>query len=160
MHRKMQNASTRAQSSTFLRAAPVSSPPPSKNLFTPTICTYPHPVWKLCQHHLKRNPLHRRPSRPRSCLPPSFPIPSRAQGKVDHTSLKKTYFLEVTQLQLFLVIASLCICCCFILEKNIYQKILLFIKPALGLLLADGTPTVGGGKTFWRVSQIFLRKQL
>ena len=31
---------------------------------------------------------------------------------------------------------------------------------ALGLLLADGTPTVGGGKTFWRVSQIFLRKQL
>ena len=160
MHRKMQNASTRAQSSTFLRAAPVSSPPPSKNLFTPTICTYPHPVWKLCQHHLKRNPLHRRPSRPRSCLPPSFPIPSRAQGKVDHTSLKKTYFLEVTQLQLFLVIASLCICCCFILEKNIYQKILLFIKPALGLLLADGAPTVGRGKTFRHVSRIFLRKQL
>ena len=32
---------------------------------------------------------------------------------------------------------------------------------ALGLLLADGTPTVGGGKTFWRrVSRIFLRKQL
>ena len=31
---------------------------------------------------------------------------------------------------------------------------------ALGLLLADGTPTVGGGKTFWAVSQIFLRKQL
>ena len=157
MHRKMQNASTRAQSSTFLRAAPVSSPPPSKNLFTPTICTYPHPVWKL---QLKRNPLQRRPSRPTSCLPPSFQRPSRAQGKVDHTSLKKTYFLEVTQLQLFLVIASLCICCCFILEKNIYQKILLFIKPALGLLLADGAPTVGGGKTFWRVSQIFLRKQL
>ena len=26
---------------------------------------------------------------------------------------------------------------------------------ALGLLLADGTPTVGGGKTFWAVSQIF-----
>ena len=33
-----------------------------------------------------------------------------------------------------------------------------FIK--LGLLLADGTPTVGGGTTFWRVSRIFLRKQL
>ena len=31
---------------------------------------------------------------------------------------------------------------------------------ALGLLLADGTPTVGGGKTFWAVSEIFLRKQL
>ena len=31
---------------------------------------------------------------------------------------------------------------------------------ALGLLLADGTPTVGGGKTFWVVSRIFLRKQL
>ena len=31
---------------------------------------------------------------------------------------------------------------------------------ALGLLLADGAPTVGGGKTFWAVSQIFLRKQL
>ena len=31
---------------------------------------------------------------------------------------------------------------------------------ALGLLLADGTTTVGGGKTFWAVSQIFLRKQL
>ena len=31
---------------------------------------------------------------------------------------------------------------------------------ALGLLLADGTPTVGGGKTFWAVSRIFLRKQL
>ena len=31
---------------------------------------------------------------------------------------------------------------------------------ALGLLLADGTPTVGGGKTFLAVSQIFLRKQL
>ena len=31
---------------------------------------------------------------------------------------------------------------------------------ALGLLLADGNPTVGGGKTFWRVSRIFLRKQL
>ena len=31
---------------------------------------------------------------------------------------------------------------------------------ALGLLLADGTPTVGGGKTFWWVSRIFLRKQL
>ena len=29
-----------------------------------------------------------------------------------------------------------------------------------GLLLAVGTPTVGGGKTFWGVSQIFLRKQL
>ena len=26
---------------------------------------------------------------------------------------------------------------------------------ALGLLLADGTPTVGGGKTFWRVRRIF-----
>ena len=26
---------------------------------------------------------------------------------------------------------------------------------ALRLLLADGTPTVGGGKTFWRVSRIF-----
>ena len=26
---------------------------------------------------------------------------------------------------------------------------------ALGLLLADGTPTVGGGKTFWAVSRIF-----
>ena len=26
---------------------------------------------------------------------------------------------------------------------------------ALGLLLADGTPTVGGRKTFWRVSRIF-----
>ena len=25
---------------------------------------------------------------------------------------------------------------------------------ALGLLLADGTPTVGGGKTYWRVSRI------
>ena len=31
---------------------------------------------------------------------------------------------------------------------------------ALGLLLADGAPTVGGGKTFWAVSRIFLRKQL
>ena len=31
---------------------------------------------------------------------------------------------------------------------------------ALGLLLADGTPAVGGGKTFWAVSKIFLRKQL
>ena len=31
---------------------------------------------------------------------------------------------------------------------------------ALGLLLADRTPTVGGGKTFWAVSQFFLRKQL
>ena len=31
---------------------------------------------------------------------------------------------------------------------------------ALGLLLAGGTPTVGGGKTFWAVSQFFLRKQL
>ena len=30
----------------------------------------------------------------------------------------------------------------------------------LGLLLADGAPTVGGGKTFWAVSRIFLRKQL
>ena len=26
---------------------------------------------------------------------------------------------------------------------------------ALGLLLADGAPTVGRGKTFWRVSWIF-----
>ena len=31
---------------------------------------------------------------------------------------------------------------------------------ALGLLLAGGAPTVGGGKTFWAVSRIFLRKQL
>ena len=31
---------------------------------------------------------------------------------------------------------------------------------ALGLLLADTAPTVGGGKTFRRVSRIFLRKQL
>ena len=31
---------------------------------------------------------------------------------------------------------------------------------ALGLLLADGAPTVGRGKTFWHVSRIFLRKQL
>ena len=31
---------------------------------------------------------------------------------------------------------------------------------ALGLLLADGAPIVGGGKTFWAVSRIFLRKQL
>ena len=31
---------------------------------------------------------------------------------------------------------------------------------ALGLLLADGAPTVGGGKTFWADSRIFLRKQL
>ena len=31
---------------------------------------------------------------------------------------------------------------------------------ALGLLLADGAPTVGRGKTFWRVNRIFLRKQL
>ena len=31
---------------------------------------------------------------------------------------------------------------------------------ALGLLLADGAPTVGGGKTFWWVSRIFLWKQL
>ena len=31
---------------------------------------------------------------------------------------------------------------------------------ALGPLLADGAPTVGGGKTFLRVSQIFLWKQL
>ena len=31
---------------------------------------------------------------------------------------------------------------------------------ALGLLLADGAPTVGGGKTFWAVSRIFLREQL
>ena len=30
----------------------------------------------------------------------------------------------------------------------------------LGLLLADGAPTVGRGKTFWRVNRIFLRKQL
>ena len=30
----------------------------------------------------------------------------------------------------------------------------------LGLLLADGAPTVGWGKTFWQVSRIFLRKQL
>ena len=45
-----------------------------------------------------------------------------------------------------------------------------FIKPArarracplraLGLLLADGAPTVGKGKTFWAVNRIFLRKQL
>ena len=35
-----------------------------------------------------------------------------------------------------------------------------FALRALGLLLADGAPTVGGGKTFWAVSQIFLRKQL
>ena len=26
---------------------------------------------------------------------------------------------------------------------------------ALGLLLADGAPTVGGGKTFWAVNRIF-----
>ena len=31
---------------------------------------------------------------------------------------------------------------------------------ALGLLLADGAPTVGRGKTFWQVSRIFLRKLL
>ena len=31
---------------------------------------------------------------------------------------------------------------------------------ALGLLLADGAPAVGRGKTFWQVSRIFLRKQL
>ena len=31
---------------------------------------------------------------------------------------------------------------------------------ALGLLLADGAPIVGGGKTFCAVSRIFLRKQL
>ena len=31
---------------------------------------------------------------------------------------------------------------------------------ALGLLLADGAPTLGRGKTFWHVSRIFLRKQL
>ena len=30
---------------------------------------------------------------------------------------------------------------------------------ALGLLLADGNPTVGGGKTFRRLSRIFLWKQ-
>ena len=42
-------------------------------------------------------------------------------------------------------------------QLNFYQARAL---RALGLLLADGTPTVGGGKTFWAVSQIFLRKQL
>ena len=30
---------------------------------------------------------------------------------------------------------------------------------ALGLLLADGAPTVGRGKTFWLVNKFFLRKQ-
>ena len=30
-----------------------------------------------------------------------------------------------------------------------------FIQPALGLLLADGAPAVGLGKTFWRFSQVF-----
>ena len=29
---------------------------------------------------------------------------------------------------------------------------------ALGLLLADGAPTVGRGKTFWRVGQVFFKK--
>ena len=40
---------------------------------------------------------------------------------------------------------------------NIYQARAL---RALGLLLADGAPTVGVGKTFGAVSRIFLRKQL
>ena len=31
---------------------------------------------------------------------------------------------------------------------------------AQGLLLADGAPTVGRGKTFWAVNRIFLRKLL
>ena len=31
---------------------------------------------------------------------------------------------------------------------------------ALGLLLADGAPTVGRGKTFWLVNKFFLRKLL
>ena len=29
-----------------------------------------------------------------------------------------------------------------------------------GLLLADGAPTVGRGKTFWQVNRIFLQKLL
>ena len=35
----------------------------------------------------------------------------------------------------------------------------LYPARALGLLLADGAPTVGWGKTFWRVGRFFLRKQ-
>ena len=46
----------------------------------------------------------------------------------------------------------------WIKDKSIYG-IFVFLR-ALGLLLADGTPTVGEGKTFWAVSQIFLLKQL
>ena len=30
--------------------------------------------------------------------------------------------------------------------------------PALGLLLADGAPTVGWGKTFWGVGRVLLTK--
>ena len=38
--------------------------------------------------------------------------------------------------------------------------IIVVIVVIVGLLLADGAPTVGGGKTFWRVNSICLRKQL
>ena len=61
--------------------------------------------------------------------------------------------------ELWLTIRLICVetlglahCC----EKDYQARAL----RALGLLLAGGTPTVGGGKTFWAVSQIFLRKQL
>ena len=50
-------------------------------------------------------------------------------------------------------------------EKTLISSYLVLARRAcvlraLGLLLADGAPTVGGGKTFWAVSRIFLRKQL
>ena len=57
--------------------------------------------------------------------------------------------------------------CLFICQNTCYQARARSVRArgactlwALGLLLADWTPTVGGGKTFWRVSRIFLRKQL
>ena len=40
-------------------------------------------------------------------------------------------------------------------DISVYQARARCVLRALGLLLADGTPTVGGGKTFWAVSQFF-----
>ena len=55
---------------------------------------------------------------------------------------------------------------CLSTQYNIYNIYMIYIYyparalRALGLLLADSAPTVGGRKTFWAVSRIFLRKQL
>ena len=53
------------------------------------------------------------------------------------------------------LLATMGACCIlYIIHTLLYY----IIQPALGLLLADGAPAVGWGKTFWRFGQVFFMK--